>query len=231
MKELNLEDFPDELCQVEFSFTEACEHVGVQKLERESTLIPKIEDKISFPYFALYVWGFIFSHKRIPTQKEFYEGYYDEQSVWLAQQNFDEQEHDGVKGRMYRAYTSLLRDCLFALQLREELATHGVEVRFNRCLDTNEGIDILLLHNGKKYGLNLYLNSKRSLKYREAKTGYRHKEFDDVEMTDVPCPWRGRWSCGDIWMYGITDLNIVKDALGIEYEVLSSSMNGSWEDF
>ena len=43
MRELNLEEFPDELCQVKFSFDEACEQVGSQTLIKELAKDPIIE--------------------------------------------------------------------------------------------------------------------------------------------------------------------------------------------
>lgn len=215
MRELNLEEFPDELPLVKFNFKEACEQVCDQMLEKEKALSDRVEDEIEWPTFALLFWNHIFRFQKIMTHRELKEKYFLAHHAFIVDQNLSDFEEDGLRGRIYRTYGSLVRDCLFSLELKEELSQFGVEVRFNRKLDIKNGLDILLLHDGNKYGFKLFLNSKRANAYKAKKEAYRHKNFDDVIMRDVPCPKGGRWVNGDIWMYGITDRNIVRQELGL----------------
>lgn len=223
MRELNLEEFPDELCQVKFSFDEACEQVGSQTLIKELAKDPIIE-KSKLPFFALTMWNHILKFQKILTHEEFNSKYFEEHHDVINGLNLNDHLKKCLLGRMYRAYGSLVRDCLFSLQLKEELSQFGVEVIFNRKLDTGKdteddkggGIDVLLLYKGKKFGLNLFLDSEDSREWRKAKEEYRHEKYNDVIMTNLPCPFGGRIVIGkDIWMYGITDRNIVREALGL----------------
>jgi hypothetical protein len=229
MNKLDIKEFPNELSMVNFNFKEACEQVRHQTLDVETAIDPRIEDKIEWPFFSVLIWNNVFEHQKILTHKEFKTEYFSTNSDFIDKQNLTEKEEDALRGRMYRGYGSFVRDCLFSLQLQEELSQFGVEVRFNRALDTKEGIDVLLLHNEQRYGLNLFLKSKRSEAYRAKKEAYRHKKYDDIDMCDLPCPRGGRIQIGDIWMYGITDMNIVRQHLGIPIIERCCSINDNFK--
>jgi len=215
VRELNIKDFPNELLLVQFNFKEACEQVGEQILDKDTEENERIE-KEELPKFADLLWSHIFEFQKILTHQEFKVEYFKKNNKEISEKKFNEEEYEGLLGRIYRSYGACVRDCLMSLQFQENLSQFGVDVRFNRTLDIEEGIDILLLHKGKKYGLNLYLDSPRSRGFKKYKDGDRHEHFDDVIIVNLPCPFGGRIVVGkDIWMYGIKDRNIVREALGL----------------
>lgn len=224
MRILNLEEFPDELCQVKFSFEEGCKQVDSQILAKETAKDPKTEKEIEFPLFSLVMWNHILTFQKILTHREFNSKYFAKHRDFINGLKLGEYLEKCLLGRMYRTYGSLVRDCLFSLELKETLSQFGVEVRFNRVLDT-EGIDVLLLYKGNRYGLNLFLDSPNAHRQRKDKEENRHEEYGDVIMIDLPCPMLGRWQNGDIWMYGITDKNIVRKELGLPLIEVCSFVN------
>lgn len=235
MRILDVNKFPNELNNIKFDFETACNFIKNQELKREKEIDDKVENEIKFPFFAKIFWTYIFKYNKVPTQQEFLDCYERVCRNFLKKQNFTEKEHKGFVGRLYRTYTSLVRDCLFSLQIKEDLSSNNVKVLYNRVLDVDEGIDILLISEKEKYyALNLFLNSKRANEYKGQKPG-RHKDpFENVSYIDLPCPWGGRVKFGEIWMYGITDLNIIRETLEIPIIKRCGSINDNfkgWDNF
>ena len=236
MRELNLLDldkFPNQLGLVGFTSAEAEERVSKFELKEQKANVTRVEKEIKWPKFVKYMWAYIFKNHGIPEQQVFYKGYLKCHEEFIKKQKLTKKEEDGLEGRIYRAFTSLIRDVIFSLQLKEILTKHGVEVIYNVQLDLR-GVDILLIHDNKKYALELFVDTKNSRYWRKIKEG-RNSKFDHVKHIEMPLPVGGRRKLNNIWMYGEIDFDRVNIQLSLCEGAQSTNPEPGdenfWEDF
>jgi hypothetical protein len=113
----------------------------------------------------------------------------------------------GIRARSFRAYTSLVRDVHFGTLIREDSYFDGVF--YNEILDTEYGIDLVVLKNQKLVGINLFTNTKNSIIAREKKQ-YRPKKPTDIICYEIPIEFKGSKECGDFFLYSEREIEQVK---------------------
>lgn len=138
------------------------------------------------------------------TQKEFWEKYkLTYAAKYFNVKNIDDETMQFMNGRVYRTYPSLVRDLHFQLLLKEK---HGDHVLYNINLDSEVGIDILLKHNNKLFGIKLYAETNRSLNYKSIKDNERQDSYSNIEFITIPKKMNDK-KIGDFYLYGEEEYN------------------------
>lgn len=78
------------------------------------------------------------------------------------------------------------------------------------CRTDIDGKDIIVKNNDFEYQVSLYVNTKRSRDYKEKKNEYRHEYGKEIQL---PLNMRTARKCGDIYLYGPNDVELVKVAI------------------
>jgi hypothetical protein len=103
-----------------------------------------------------------------------------------------------LRGRLFRTYPSLLRDIHFGMSLKG----YGFdEVVYNSTLDGKLGVDLLVIQNGIKYAVHLYVVTQNSLKHR------KHKIKDDYGVDcsiELPLQLSSARAIGEIKVYSFS---------------------------
>ena len=169
-----------------------------------------VERKIKFPTFLDAFYRYVYLTKRIPTQKEFYTHYLNENEVFFRDAEFSSEITYGLKARIFRAYPSLVRDLHFTVYLSERFKEG--KIIYNRALDVEEGIDILIVYKGNNWGISLYIDTARAHRVRELKQS-RHQKYDNVKYAEMPVHFDASVKCGDFFLYGEKEYEATKRIL------------------
>jgi hypothetical protein len=199
MKIFNAKDYPSFLAHLSLKSDEICEIIEKYPLEFPQVRNATVEWGMTFPMFLYPFYKFIYQIKKIPTQKEFCDYYLSENKEFFDTNNFTAEITEGLKARLYRTYPSLIRDLHFSAYVKENFDT--AEIIYNRKLDVEEGIDLLIIYDGKYWGINLYTDTKRAHDGREKKEN-RHTKFDNVIYVELPVEFKGSVKCGQFFLYG-----------------------------
>lgn len=209
MKILEISDYPNFLDHETLESKDVCNIIKKYSLSFPQTRNKQVEWGIEFPMFLTPFYKYIYQQKNILTQDGFFEYYYSENSEYFKKSNFSSEIIEGLKARVYRTYPSLVRDLHFSLFVKENLKE--VKAVYNRKLDIEEGIDLLLIKNDVLYGINLYTDTRRAHYGREKKV-FRHTKFDNVNYIELPVEFKGSVECGAFFLYGEKELNkIIKE--------------------
>ncbi len=106
---------------------------------------------INIPFY-----GYVFKHMNVPQEAELFKAY-------VASYSFTAKH---LEGRINRAYPSLIRELHFFLLLVESASFQNVKYSLQKDL---KGVDVSFDYGGINYGLEIYLASPNSKKYRETK--------------------------------------------------------------
>lgn len=217
MESINVDDYKNLLEVVDFTSEDIIEQIKDYDLTFNRYKNPTVEWRMKLPLFIKPFYTFIVKYKRIPTQKEMYDGYLSMNKEFFEKGNFDRDITDGIQARVYRTYPSLVRDIYFNLYVYENLK--DAKVLFNPKLDFGKGIDLLVVYNGVNYGINLYTDTKSAHKARDIKAG-RHEKYDNIYNIELPVSFKTNKLVGKFYLYGESEFNKIKDILGIEKEVI-----------
>lgn len=89
----------------------------------------------------------------------------------------------GLKARLYRAYPSLVRDLHFIPLFAEG----GFDIRYDRNMDIEQGVDAVVHNEGLKWCLHCFVYTPAAVEYRAAKT-LRHAEDKDPTHRHLNMP-------------------------------------------
>lgn len=206
MKILDLANYPNLFDSIHLTSEEIENQIRDYPLQFSQVRNKKVEWEMQFPMFLNPFYKFIFLHKRIPQQNEFWEYYISENQVFFANIH-DAEIMEGLKARAYRTYPSLVRDIHFSFFVKAKF--QEASILYNRKLDIEEGIDLLITYNHKFWGINLYTDTARAYQGREKKV-FRHSKFDNVEYVELPVEFKGSVKCGDFFLYGDKELDQIK---------------------
>jgi len=170
----------------------------------------KVEWGMNFPMFIKPFYDLVYKQQTIPSQIDYFEYYLKKNSPFFKNLNLDEQMMLGLKARIFRTYPSLVRDIHFATLLKERLTRIGVF--YNTQLDIQNDIDTLLIVNKKFYSLSLFTDTVNGRKARDKKR-FRHTRFSNVSYIELPVEFKGSTQCGDFFLYGNRELDLVKNQL------------------
>jgi len=175
-----------------------------------STKRKDVEYGIRFPLFVRSFYDYIEEYSMLPSQKDFFDYYIENNQNSKNIQKLDIDQLGGLKARLYRVYPSFIRDFHFAKTLEEK--TPLDEVIYNVKLDTKDGIDVLVRENGIHYAISLYTNTRRANIARVKKIDHRDDK-DDYIYIELPLNFKGAKEVGDFFVYGkremVEVLNII----------------------
>lgn len=173
-------------------------------------------EKEKFPPVNIVFYSHLFEYKRVPDTYELLMEYFEEyKNDFLT--NYDDNfvsynghtySIDAVKARILRTYPSLIRDFHFYLMLIEDGSFDEI---IYSCLSDIEGKDIIIKHNGNKYIVSLYVNTKRSGFFKNIKNRYRHSYPNDE--IKIPLNFSTATKCGDFYLYGSKEIKMIKDKI------------------
>lgn len=206
MKIFKKENYENLIPQLDLTLEEICETIETFQLTFIQIKNKLVEWELDLPMFVPSFYDFIINEKKIPSQTQFYENYLKLNTSYFSNNNFDEEIMVAIKARVFRTYPSLVRDIHFAKFLFGKFKKSIVI--YNQRLDIEEGIDLMIINNDKHYAINLYTATSRGFLGRKKKK-YRHKDFDNVEYIEVPVDFKGSVKCGDFFLYGTKEMNLV----------------------
>jgi hypothetical protein len=191
--------FPNLLDHVTLTSEGVAKQIAHYTLEFPQLRNPKVERGIAFPVFLNPFYKFVYFNNSVLSQANYFDSYLKENADFFEKNKFNQTTIAGLKARIYRTYPSLVRDLHFCLFIKERMPE--AKVIYNRKLDVEEGIDILIVRNGINYGVNIYTDTERSQSSRERKPG-RHIKFANVVDVDLPVVFKGSVQCGLFFLCG-----------------------------
>ena len=171
-------------------------------------------EKTHLPSIAVVFYKHIFEQLTPPSPLALIDEYFDyyAEQIELAASTVIycgiTYQYDAVVGRILRTYPSLIRDFDFYLRLKDK--AQNFQVLYSVKEDI-EGRDIIIKKNGKEYTLSLFVDTKRSQKFKRIKNLFRH-HYDNTEI-QVPLKLNNAQQCGDFFLYNESDLVTVLSRL------------------
>lgn len=140
----------------------------------------RIEWKIPLPMFLDTFEKIFDESNRIPTQAEFVDGYFSDNSLSLQNILSNPSLKMGLEARLRRTYPSFVRDAHLGSLLREK----GLAVKKDRDLDVLGGIDFTIEYKGQAFYIHCFTSTRYGRYGRRVKE--KRHEFKgihlDVEM-------------------------------------------------
>ncbi|MGY8620196.1 hypothetical protein ACN6A9_01265 [Bacillus safensis] len=136
----------------------------------------KVEFASGFPNMMYTLWGYICTYRRFPTQNAFV-SYYQ----LVHQEVLKGYDYTAIKARLLRSYPSLAREIHFFQLVNESNVFRNVS--YCTYEDVENGIDFKVTLGGKEYSILCYVETPRSLWFRQKKD-FRHKKpiINSIEM-------------------------------------------------
>lgn len=158
-----------------------------------------VEWGIRLPMFVDPFYQYIIKYQSIPSQEEFYEQYILSNKVFFEKLNRPDLR-SGIMARVFRTYPSLVRDIHFSKFIEEKL-NGKCQIIYNTKLDTEEGIDLMIVSPRNNYGICFFTNTRRAIDGRMAKK-HRHTPFENVIYVEMPINFKGSVKAGHFFLYG-----------------------------
>ena len=172
-------------------------------------------EREKFPPINYAFFAYVFGHAKVPDTVELQEIYFEMYKNAFAKMDGERIRYNdrlyslfALRGRILRTYPSLVRDFHFFLLLREDGSFE--EVVYS-CKNDINGRDIIIRHEGREHEVSLFIETSRSLFFKEMKNRYRH-EYGRDEIR-VPLNLNRAARCGDFRLYGKNDVLTVKAAV------------------
>ncbi len=171
--------------------------------------------KIKFPSFIHIFYCYLERHKEIPTSEGFIYSYIskyeNEHSLIFKNKTYN----DGMVYRLSKMYPSFIRDYHFIKHLYEALP--NAEVNYNKILDLEYSIDVMITYKNKNHGIKLFLDTKNSNYYLDTIKNNLNNKFENVEYHEVKIQ-RGdnTKERGNIYLFNENHLNAIKEAIGYD---------------
>ena len=176
-------------------------------------------ERAKFPPVNYAFFAYTFGHAKVPDTVELQKIYFEMYKNSFAKMDGERIRYKdrvfsfpALQGRILRTYPSLVRDFHFYLLLCED---GGFEKGIYSCKNDINGRDIIIKHKGREHEVSLFVETSRSLYFKEVKNKYRH-EYGGNEIR-VPLNLNKAAKCGDFRLYGKDDVLTVKAAVcGVE---------------
>ena len=210
MKHLEISNYPNLLDHLLLTSDDVFNIIEAYSLSFTQVRNQKVEWGISFPMFLTPFYKHVYLKNNVLTQSGFFDYYISENKSFFELNNFSSEIMEGLKARIYRTYPSLVRDLHFSLFVKENLKE--ALIIYNRKLDVNEGIDLLIKYSEILYAINLFTDTKNAHVGREKKV-FRHTPFDNVNYVELPVNFRGSLKCGDFFLYGLKEYSQITQIL------------------
>lgn len=204
----NLNEFPDLLQEIHISSDDIKKMIESYKLSFIQVRNNQVEWGMAFPMFVDAFYDFVITTQCIPSQEHFYQHYLAVNKEFFEQKKLSEEIMYGLKARVFRTYPSLVRDLYFNKFVKENLP--NVTSCYNKKLDVEQGIDLMIVSNNNYYAINLFTDTERAYIGRNKKQN-RHVNYENVEYIEFPVNFKGSLKCGDFFLYGNEEfLNLKK---------------------
>lgn len=207
MKSFVLDSYSNFLDYIHLSSHDVCGIIEGYNLSFPQVRNENVEWKILFPIFLMPFYKYVYEKNTVLNQVDFYNYYLYQNKKYFDDNNFESSILDGLKARVFRTYPSLVRDLHFSLFVKENI--ENAHIVYNRKLDVEEGIDLLIKYDEMYYGINLYTDTSRAHVGRDKKAK-RHTHFENVTYVDLPVDFNGSLKCGRFFLYGEKELNQIK---------------------
>lgn len=205
-------DFPDLLQDISLSSVNIFDMIKDYKLNFVQLRDSRVEWKIAFPMFVDAFYKYVIKYKKIPVQREFFNYYQFCNKKYFRAKNYNDRIMEALKARAYRTYPSLVRDLYFNKLVKEKL--DNIFAIYNTKLDIEEGIDLMIICDGIYYAINLFTNTSRA-HFGRTKKRDRHTKFSNVKYIELPVDFKGSLKCGNFYLYGDNEFQILKNNLKI----------------
>ena len=184
---------------ITLSYKDVEEQIKTYPLTFDKTKINIVEWQLKLPVFVTSFYNYLKSNGSIPNQNDYWLFYVAENKAYLTSLNLPEEEKKGVRARVFRTYPSLVRDLHLGLYLKNNHLFRSVF--YNELIDVEYGIDIIVENDsGTKFGLNLFIGTKRANDARRVKQ-HRLKKSLGIICLDFPLARDKRKICGDFFLY------------------------------
>jgi hypothetical protein len=146
-----------------------------------------IENMRGLPMLITTFYYMLEINGEIPNLKDFSDLWIRDVFIKFPKLKDDDEIEMALRGRASRTYPSLIRDVHFKLYLSEYLKVffENYEIVFNKKLDSRNLIDILIILDGKYYGLKLFTKTQNAIKYAKEKPTRNVIEFSNVEYISL----------------------------------------------
>lgn len=195
---LNIEEYENIFDYINFNVELIENQVRDYELIFSNIKNDSVEWKMKFPMFLNSFYKKIYKSGLVPEQSEFWEDYLKDNLEFFKKNKYSDDIMNALKARAYRSYPSLVRDLHFMHYVNENLTDS--KVIYNRKLDINEGIDLLIIKNDLNYAINLFTATSRSFQGREKKEK-RHKVYNNINYINLPVNFKGSYTCGKFFLY------------------------------
>lgn len=157
---------------------------------------PTVEWQMKFPMFIDTFNQLIQQKKRIPSQDEFVETYFQFNSKELSSVISDIKIKQALEARLRRTYPSLVRDVHFESLMKER----GLSVLHERDTDVCEGVDHVVMYKETTFRIHCYVNTKIGREGRKIKN--KRHDFHGIHL-DVEMDLGGASAkrVGDFYLY------------------------------
>jgi hypothetical protein len=180
IESLNSTQYIDPLC---LSAKQIEELVSETTFKNIGTRDDFVEKYVVLPNSATHFYSMIFRNKRVPHIHEFCESYITTYYDYICN-IIPESKMDALRGRVSRAFESILRDFHFYHFLKE--SGQFKKVNFNLMLDIRGKVDVSVLSfKGIRYGIQLRLDTPSSNYWFEIKKNRGFVETGHI-LLDTP---------------------------------------------
>lgn len=207
-------DYPNIIDHLPFSVDKITTDVQGYDLEFPKDKDHDVEWKIDFPIFVDAFYKFVYTYRRVPAQDEYFDYYlqvnsgYFETKIWEGRKVLDTARlMICLRARVYRMYPSLVRDLHFVYYAHENMI--DCNILYNRKLDTQYGIDVLIERNKELFACCLYTDTARANMTRNGKK-QRSVSFDNVTYVEMPLDMHTADRCGKFYLYGDEQIEYVR---------------------
>lgn len=201
-------DFANDLEKINFNSLFVEEQIKTFKYNqaRSGTKNEYVENTLRLPSMIMPFYDYVFENQKIPEPEKYINELFPINYLsWIKQ--FDSEIQKGIKYRLWKSYPSFIRDLHFCLLLRDR-ASYFSKIIYNRKLDVEFGIDILINYKEINFGVKLYTYTENGLKFRNKKDR-RHLQFDNIIGVELPINLDKCKTCGDIYLYSENEMELL----------------------
>lgn len=209
--------------EVKFNLKEIEKQISKMKYRGNGLVKDDKVENAKLPSIAKIFYENIFL-KKIPSPEKLFKEYLsrhfikETNNIYKLKNTNESYRKEGIKGRVYRAYPSLLRDFHFYILCYNSGLFENVEYSF--LTDTQKGVDLFITYKGTKFAISLFVNTNRSLKYKKKK--YKRHNYTDLKEICISInPFDKKNYIGDFALY--QDYHIKYMIGEMEKEILKKS--------
>lgn len=160
-------------------------------------------EKAQLPSMGESFYLYLFENGSLPDQETFIRQYlaafFERENKGRSfRHNGVSYRYDGLRARILRAYPSLIRDTCFYFMASESKLFDDVSYSLRR--DVYDGLDIQVVKNGISYYVSLFVETKKSRRYKKKK--YRRHDYGLIKEVCISLnPFDPKYRIGNFSLY------------------------------